>query len=149
MIVRSTLTVIERVRGKFRSRALEWEHTIVGILWGLLAVYSPDAFSSRSYNSIVSLPFPMNQPDLWGWTAILIGLIRVVALCVNGYMIHSSSIVRALGITLGILMFSAISFGILFSWHWSTALAVYPVMAFFGLFSLTWVISDVANPNDH
>jgi hypothetical protein len=55
--------------------------------------------------------------------------------------------VRALGAGCGILVFAALTLGFLFSWRWSTALSMYPVVGFFGLFPLAWSILDVALPD--
>ncbi len=68
------------------------------------------------------------------------GTARLAALCVNGYMARPTALVRAIAAVSGILLFAALSLGFLFSWRWGTALAMYPVIGFFGLFSLYWAI---------
>lgn len=143
MIVVTTQAIVKRILSRFRSRVLEWEHAIIMTLWGVIVVYNPTIFNDAGYVAFVGGSL------FWGSVVIIAGLVRISALCVNGYMARPTALVRAFAAASGILMFAAISLGFLFSWRWSTALAVYPVLGFFGLFSLYWSIFDVAIPDDH
>lgn len=149
IVIRSSREVVRRIRDRFRSRALEWEHTVVAILWGLIVLANPKTFTGPSYAAFLALPPPWDASQIWGWMALSAGTLRLAALCINGYMAQPTAIIRAAGAVSGILLYAVISLGILFSWAWSTGLAVYPVIGFFGLFSLAWAVSDVANPDEH
>lgn len=135
--------VAARIRARFRSRILEWEHTSIMILWGMLTLSNPDAFGGAAFAAF------RGGPALWGWVMLIAGVLRLVALCINGYMAQPTAMVRAFGAVAGILMFAAIMLGLLYSWTWPLGLAVYSVLGFFGLFSLGWAIFDVAIPDDH
>lgn len=145
MIVVSTRAreVVRRMRQRFRDRALEWEHAIMTFLWGLLILANPSLFDGPGFAAF------QGGPEIWGWGVTLAGTLRLAALCVNGYMARPTALIRVLAGVSGILLFAAISLGFLFSWRWSTALAMYPVVGFFGLFSVYWAVIDVAIPDDH
>lgn len=135
--------VMGRIRQRFRARALEWEHAVMTFLWGLIVLGNPAQFDSPGFAAF------KGGPMLWGWGVVIAGVFRIGALCVNGYMARPTALVRVLAGVSGILLFAAISLGFLFSWRWGTALAMYPVVGFFGLFSVYWAIFDVAIPDDH
>lgn len=144
MIVTSKFREVgSRIRQRFRPRALEWEHAIMTALYGAIVLANPAVFAGPSY-----VAFPQS-PTLIGFSILMAGLLRIGALCVNGYMARPTAIVRAAAAISGIILFSLLSLGFLFSWTWPTALALYPVVGFFGLFSLYWAIFDVAIPDRH
>lgn len=143
MIIVRSQQVLRRIRTRFRSRILEWEHAIIMFLWGFIVLANPGVFEGPGFVAFVGGPY------LWGGCVVIAGGLRIIALCVNGYMARPTALVRAFAAVSGILLFAAISLGFLFSWRWSTALAVYPVIGFFGLFSLYWSVFDVAIPETH
>lgn len=143
LITTKAREVIGRMRQRFRDRVLEWEHATITVLWGMVVLDNPDLFSTPSFVAF------KGGPGLWGWTIVLAGIMRIAALCINGYMAQPTAIVRAFAAMTGIALFGAISLGLLFAWTWGTGLAVYPVLGFFGLFSLYWAIFDVASPDGH
>jgi hypothetical protein len=132
-----------RVRKRFRSRAIEWEHASIMTIFGMILLINPAVFEGPSFTA-----FP-GDAAWWGWGMLFAGLARFAALGINGYMARPTALVRALSALSGIVLFAAISLGLLFSWTWPTGLAPYPVLGFFGLFSLYWAIFDVAIPDDH
>lgn len=143
VVVSQTREVLGRMRQRFRSRVLEWEHAIMAVLWGGIVLTNPDLFEGPSFVAF------KGGPVLWGWAVMLCGVARLVALGINGYMAVPTAMVRALAAVAGIALFGAISLGLLFSWRWGTGLAVYPVLSVFGLFSLYWAVFDVASPDRH
>jgi hypothetical protein len=145
MIVITTRTreVLRRIRQRFRDRALEWEHAIMTTLWGLIVLGKPSVFEGAAFEAF------RGGPAVWGWAVAIAGTLRITALCVNGYMARPTALVRALAAVSGIILFAAISLGFLLSTGLNTGLAMYPVVGFFGLFSLYWAIFDVAIPDDH
>lgn len=143
MIVVTTKEVAKRIQSRFRDRVLEWEHTVMMIVFGFILLINPGIFEGPGFVAFWGGPY------LWGSIVLFAGLLRLAALCVNGYMHTPTSLVRAIGAGSGILVFAAISLGFLFTWRWPTALAMYPVVGFYGLFSLAWSIRDVATPDIH
>lgn len=144
VIIRTKVVeVIGRIRARFRSRVIEWEHAIITTLWGLVVLANPSVFNGKAFDAFIG------GAALWGWLVFLVGVIRVAALCVNGYMAKPTAMVRALGALSGIALFAVLTLGFLLSWTWPTGLAVYSVLGFFGLFSLYWSIFDVAIPDGH
>lgn len=145
VIIRSLATsqVARRILKRFRSRVLEWEHACIMTLFGGIVLANPVVFSGPSFTAFVGGPY------LWGPAMLFAGIARIVALAVNGYMARPTALVRALAALSGIVLFAAVSLGLLFSWTWPTGLAPYPVLGFFGLFSLSWAIFDVAIPDEH
>ena len=135
--------VLTRIRLRFRSRILEWEHAAVATLWGLIVLGNPEVFAGPAFVAF------KGGPALWGWLVFLLGVARITALCINGYMAKPTAMVRAMGALTGIALFSAITLGLLLSSTWPTGLAVHSVLGFFGLFSLYWAIFDVAVPDGH
>lgn len=143
VVHRKVREVVWRIRSRFRSRVLEWEHAVMMSLWGMIVLANPGVFEGPSFTAFIG------GPAFWGWALLLAGASRIGALCVNGYMARPTAVVRAFGAITGIALFAAISLGFLFSWTWGTALAMYPVVGFFGLFSLYWAVFDVAMPDGH
>lgn len=132
-----------RIRSRFRSRAVEWEHALVMTVFGAIVLLNPAVFNGPSFSAFIGGPF------VWGPCMLIAGTARILALCINGYMARPTALVRALSALSGVLLFAAITLGLLFSWTWPTGLAPYAVMGFFGLFSLYWSIFDVAIPDGH
>lgn len=143
VVTRQARVVLLRIRQRFRMRALEWEHAIMTVLWGLIVLGNPAQFSAPGFAAFAS------GPVVWGWGVTIAGVVRIGALCINGYMARPTALMRVLAGVSGILLFAAISLGFLFSWRWGTALAMYPVVGVFGLFSVYWAIFDVAIPDHH
>lgn len=135
--------VAGRIRGRFRSRVLEWEHATIMTLWGAIVLCNPEVFSGPSFVAF------WGGPWLWGGLFLAGGALRIIALAINGYMARPTALVRAVAALSGILLFSAIGLGLLFAWTWGPGLAVYPVLGVFSLFSLYWAIFDVAIPDHH
>lgn len=135
--------VAARIRSRFRARALEWEHASIMTIFGAIVLLNPEVFEGPSFSAFVGGPY------LWGPCMLLAGVARLLALVINGYMARPTALVRALAALSGIALFAAISLGLLFSGTWPTGLAPYPVIGFFGLFSLYWSIFDVAIPDGH
>jgi hypothetical protein len=135
--------VITRIRLRFRSRILEWEHATVATLWGLIILGNPSVFAGPAFVAF------KGGPILWGWLVFLLGVARITALCINGYMAKPTALVRALGAVIGIGLFAALTLGLLMSWTWPPGLAVYGTLCVFGLFSIYWAIFDVAIPDGH
>ena len=142
-VTRQVTIVANRIKQRFRMRVLEWEHAIITTLWGLTVIFNPAVFAGPSF-----VAFP-GGPSLWGWLVFMLGLARILALGINGYMARPTALVRSISALLGIGLFAALSLGFLFSWTWPTALALYPVIGFFGLFSLFWAVVDVGVPDHH
>ena len=138
--------VRQRIRERFRPRILEWEHTAIALLWGTIVLYNPSNFDSPAYSAEL---FSKPGPAVWGWAVILLGIVRVVALGINGYMARPTAIARSIGAVTGILLFSMLSLGLLFSGTTPTGLAPYSVIGAFGLFSLFWAVLDVVVPDRH
>jgi hypothetical protein len=143
VVTRQARIVLLRIRQRFRQRALEWEHAIMTVLWGLIVLGNPGQFDSPGFAAFIG------GPMVWGWAITVLGTARIMALCVNGYMARPTALMRVLAGVSGILLFAAISLGFLFSWRWGTALAMYPVVGVFGLFTVYWAIFDVAFPDHH
>ena len=138
--------VVQRARSRFRDRALEWEHSIMATLFGGIIIANPDVVQGPSFTA-----FPITWLWLWGPVILTVGVACLIALSVNGFMAKPTALVRAAAAAMRVIVFGLLSLGFLFSWSWPTALAVYPVIAFFGLFPLFWTILDVAYPdrNEH
>lgn len=135
--------ILQRISQRFRARVLEWEHSIMCTLWGMIIILNPAVFQGPGFVAF------LGGPTLWGWLVMLSGMACLIALGINGYMARPTAMARTISAGLRIILFSLMSLGFLFSWQWSTALAVYPVVAGFGLFPLFWTLLDVAAPDDH
>lgn len=147
IVVEKSKEVVRRIRDRFRSRVLEWEHSIIATLWGLIVLTNPSVFTGPGF---VAFWGPVDgKSAIWGYLVFTVGMVRILALVVNGYMARPTAIVRVVSAVLGILLFGALSLGFLFSWRFSTPLALYPVLGFFGLFSFYWALFDVAVPDEH
>lgn len=128
-------TVIVRI-GKgihehFPARASEWVLSFMIVRWGQI-VASPDAlFDISPAFSQMKLFAP---EWAWGYAAMAIGLLRLIALIVNGTFSETrygrwSPHVRAVISSLSCFFWTQISLGIYYADIGSTGLAVYPGLA--------------------
>jgi hypothetical protein len=110
------------------GRLLEWEHAVIMMMIGLVLLLPTKTFSSDLFT-----PFREMAPEyLWGLMFVAVGLVRCIALWLNGRMPIGSPIARMIGIasTMAMLGFVAgvfVSAGP--SGYW--AASVYAVMVTF------------------
>lgn len=75
------LRIADGIRSHFPARASEW--ALAGIMagWGWTLLRPVETFAtSRAYSQMAV----MADESTWGWGAITVGLVRLVALVVNG-----------------------------------------------------------------
>lgn len=106
----------------FPSRVLEWILAFILFSWGLMLL-RPDATfaSSPSYIGLERIA----SEDTWGWFCAIAGLLRLVALCINGFWKPTYHI-RAATSFLSNFFWLQITLGFIASGNANTGLAVYP-----------------------
>jgi len=149
MIVFSREGAIEfqrRLKTRFRMRALEWEHAVIAVILGSILLAHPQLFDGAAFRGAV---FQGPGPQVWGAAILAIGVARLLALAVNGYMARPTALIRAIAAAFGVALFGVISLGVLLSGTTITALASFLAITVFGAFSIAWAIVDVGVPDHH
>lgn len=112
-------------------RLMEWEHTLVLILFGLM----------------MAQPWPLlgiPHEDGWGAAIFTLGVVRFAGLVVNGLLRRVTSWLRAASAIASSAIFALIWCGYLWSGNANTAAAVFlPVIAIFELFNYARAMRDV------
>lgn len=124
----------------FPVRVAEWGCTIALFLWGLKATLHPENLMSSAYDGLTAWV----PPQVAAWTALTMGLVRVVLLVVNGAM-HGSVLARGTCVFLGLPFWIAISLSIIQSNPDSTGLATYPVFLAMDIYNFMRLIGK-GNP---
>jgi hypothetical protein len=112
----------------FPARASEWALAGMMVSWGYL-ILLPEAMFTRSpaFNEMAA----MASETTWGLAAMGIGLVRLVALFINGTFAQTwygrwSPHVRGMMSALAVFVWLSISIGVLQSSTVTTGMAVYP-----------------------
>lgn len=133
-------TLLLHIRAHLRPRLMEWMHSIMLVLWGSILLRPDDTFGSSP--AFVGLARIASE-DVWAWTVIGVGLLRVTALLINGLW-RPSYTVRAVTSFLSLFIWFTISLGLLASPHATTGLAIYPVLCLFECVNLYYSTLDGA-----
>lgn len=133
------IIVAQNLRAAFTSRLCEWQNAAVLFAWGFIVLLPFDAFSMPAFAGFVKI---MDE-EAWGAIALICGMIRLLALAVNGawrptYLLRGITAVGALFLWLLILI-GFLSNGVL-----GTGLGVYSVLALFEVVNLFRVATDAA-----
>lgn len=129
-----------RLQQRFRARALEWEHAGIAVLWGMILLGSPDLFGGRVFAAPI---FQLPGPIVWGWAMLILGLARLAALAVNGYLARPTALIRSLSAIASVALFALICIGIVASGTPVTGLAAYLPMVGFDALAIYWAVIDV------
>jgi hypothetical protein len=122
----------------FRERCPEWILAIGLMVWGLMIATHPSLFSTSFYQPLVSV---MSQAS-WATITILIGLIRLIALTINGVW-RPTAHLRAAGAVGGILIWSSLFIiSVLNSYARAPGIGTYGMLLAFDFFALWWAAGD-------
>lgn len=123
----------------FPVRAMDWWLSAMLLTWGV-AVFSidPKVWDLPIYSGLKILPWSQWE---WGVAATALGLIRIVALIVNG-AVRPSPHVRAVGAFLTVFIWLQVSLGMLFSESASLAVAIYPWLMFADILNANRAATD-------
>lgn len=87
-----------------QSRFAEWTVGAALICWGLIVLSNPTLFATTSIYSAMTDIAPQT---IWGYTAVLIGLLRITFLIINGTWRRSAHL-RAIGSGLSACLWAAL-----------------------------------------
>lgn len=135
-----------RFRQRFRERVLEWEHAAVAVFLGAIIIGRPELFAGKVFQAPV---FQWFGPGVWGFGVLALGLARLLALSVNGYMARPTALIRSISAIASVALFATISMGILFSGTTIPALAAFLPIVGFGILPVYWAVIDVGVPDRH
>lgn len=91
-------------KNTFRERLPEWISALALIVWGLLVLSEVPELWNKQYFSVLSRIATQNT---WGLTAVIIGIIRLIALGINGAW-RPTAHFRAIGAVLGATLWSTV-----------------------------------------
>lgn len=115
----------------FPSRVSEWTLASILASWGLMLLRPEVTFAtSPSYVGLERIA----AEDTWGWFCLIAGVIRLMALTINGIWKPTYHIRSALAF-LSCFFWLQISLGFMASGNASTGLAVYPWLLMLDIYS--------------
>ena len=120
-----------RIQHKFRQRLVEWAGAVQLMLLGWILMQPDDSFGAST--SFIAMGELFNE-DTWAVILLMIGIIRLIALIINGSMESVTPWFRAIGAVFGFSCFAVITYSMLASKFllgapYTTGLAMYPVAA--------------------
>jgi len=126
MIVR----IATGIKRHFPTRVSEWFLSGALVAWGWILLSPGDTFSASPSFAHMAV---MASERTWGLAAITVGLVRVVALIINGTFAdtgysRASPYVRAIMSILACFVWAQITLGLIGAPNTSTGLAVYPIL---------------------
>jgi hypothetical protein len=101
-----TLTV-RAVRERLHFRLAEWHLAVTMTLCGFGLLQPGDVFAMPHYAVLSYLA----DEDVWGWTLLVVGALRLMALTVNGALPRGSPHLRALLAIVSCVLWSALLMG--------------------------------------
>lgn len=115
-------TMLVKLTDHFPMRVTEW--LVAGILlsWGLFCINASPAVWDMPVNRELSM---FGTQDQWGSVALSIGLVRMIALFINGAMRRSPH-ARAFGAFMSAFLWLQLSFGVLIQPFYSLSAIIYP-----------------------
>lgn len=120
--------LIIKLKEHFPARISEWFNGVILTSWGLYLLLHPDLFSSPAMRVITKgmndmVPFGYNAESVWGLVAFTAGLIRLVALFINGAWSRTPAL-RMLTAAISAFVWTQVVIGLMTVPN--TGLAVYP-----------------------
>ena len=95
---------VSAIKEHFKVRFGEWIVALALFGWGLVVITTPQLFQNSSIYVNMGRLAPQ---DLWGWSATIIGAIRLTFLTINGTWRRSAHL-RAIGAGLSACVWAAI-----------------------------------------
>lgn len=130
--------VIASISHHWPARKMEWVLGGMVLAWGLYTLSHPEMFYSvsgtgRVFSGLVMLTPSWAEPfRFWGWMASVVGLIRLMALYVNGAHVRTP-VVRVVTAFLTMFVFAQIAIG-----FWQSGVANTGIVIYSGL-----VVADI------
>ncbi len=130
--------ILVRFKDTFRERMPEWITSTALFIWGLIVLTQDSTLFSREFFSVLAT---IASQAVWGWTTMLIGAARVVALFINGAW-RPTGHIRALGALFGTIVWAGLIMGYLvLDWN-PPALATQAAMLAFDISALWFAAGD-------
>lgn len=124
----------------FEARSPEWFNGILLFVWGSFLILNPEMF----YGPAAYVYSGMNDlapQELWGYGALIIGTIRLVALFINGQW-GVTPLIRVVTSFLSVFVWFWISVGLYRSGSPQMGMVIYPALMFADMFSAFRAASD-------
>ena len=121
-----------RMRETFPPRAIEYLLAAITFMWGVQLHRMGDTFSSPVFVELARIA----NESVWAWYCIIVGMVRLVALIINGAAPTGTPTIRAIFALFGAIFWLQVSLA-----FWSnanpgsTALAVYPLLCLADVYS--------------
>jgi len=117
------INAVANISHHFAARAAEWATSIMLFRFGMVLLDPSPTFDGQAYAELARIA----SEAAWGWTCLLVGGARLIALTINGSM-RQSPMVRAWAAGLSALFWLQITVGFYMAAPDSTAMAIYPVL---------------------
>lgn len=138
------LRVYSGIAEHFPTRRSEWVLAGAMVLWGSLLLSPGPIFNqSPAWAGLMAWA----TEDVWGWSAVMIGAFRLVALLINGTFHDSwygrySPHVRGLASFMSCFVWMQLSWGLFNAPYMTTGLAIYPSLLLLDLMNVVAAASD-------
>jgi hypothetical protein len=88
-----------------RYRTVEWQHSICMFLIGIILLLPIETMQVAAFTEMVKL---MTEP-MWGFLFLFTGMMRMIALFINGQAPKGSPAARLLGSIIGVALFTLVT----------------------------------------
>lgn len=121
--------LIAAIGKQFPQRKMEWIMAGITASWGLYTLLHPEMFIQSSTASLLAgltnmTPRGFAPNILWGTTALAVGMLRAVALYVNGAHVRTP-VIRAISALVTMFVFAQVSIGL-----WQTGIANWGIVVY-------------------
>jgi hypothetical protein len=133
------MIVLRKKAYAFRDRAPEWILSCGLVLWGIMMSITPDLFTVSSFYQPLLAIMPQNT---WATLTILIGVLRLLALTINGVW-RPTAHFRALGAVGGCIVWgSLLSISVIDSSARAPGISLLSMLLAFEFMALWWAAGD-------
>lgn len=124
----------------FEARAIEWWNGFILLAWGAYVILHPGLFQGPTGPTWTGLLMIADQ-EVWGFSAFVIGSIRVVALFINGKW-GVTPLIRVLTSFMSVFVWFWIAVGLIKSGIPNTGIVVYSWLMVADMYSAYRAASD-------
>lgn len=113
------------IKHRFGPRFPEWMLAAIIFLWGVTMLLPAETFADDNWSFFRSV---MSESS-WGWTMMLLGMLRITGLIINGARKNVTPWIRVVSAGCGFIVWVGITVAFALSGVVSTWMVIYPVLA--------------------
>jgi hypothetical protein len=129
-----------QMKKHFEARSPEWFNGLLLSVWGSFLILNPGIFDGPAAYSFSGMK-DLAPQELWGFGALVIGMVRLTALFINGQW-GITPIIRVVTSFLSVFVWFWICVGLFRTGSPQTGMVIYPALMLADMFSAFRAASD-------